>query len=191
MIKAIDTVYKGYRFRSRLEARWAVFFDTCGFKWVYEPQGYEINGVKYLPDFQLYDVDRRFWAEEEKQKPFFVEVKGEMDGVSRRKIDNFSRFFPVYVVSNIPYALSLYDYLDTIYDTWYNDKDYMLYSFATIDGDSYPAALFVNNQGQPAIAGPDHYDDLRNMNVKKTLQALRAARSKRFEWNEREEGVEP
>lgn len=28
-IKAIDTYYKGYRFRSRLEARWAVFFDAA------------------------------------------------------------------------------------------------------------------------------------------------------------------
>jgi len=27
MIKAIETQYRGYRFRSRLEARWAVFFD--------------------------------------------------------------------------------------------------------------------------------------------------------------------
>jgi hypothetical protein len=27
-IKAIETSYKGYRFRSRLEARWAVFFDA-------------------------------------------------------------------------------------------------------------------------------------------------------------------
>ncbi|MCB6994492.1 hypothetical protein LI177_13475 [bacterium 210820-DFI.6.37] len=28
-LKAIQTEYKGYRFRSRLEARWAVFFDAC------------------------------------------------------------------------------------------------------------------------------------------------------------------
>jgi hypothetical protein len=27
-IKAIETRYKGYRFRSRLEARWSVFFDA-------------------------------------------------------------------------------------------------------------------------------------------------------------------
>jgi hypothetical protein len=27
MIKAIETRYKGYRFRSRLEARWAVRFE--------------------------------------------------------------------------------------------------------------------------------------------------------------------
>ena len=35
-LKAIETEYKGYRFRSRLEARWAVFFDACGVKWEYE-----------------------------------------------------------------------------------------------------------------------------------------------------------
>lgn len=29
-MKAIETRYKGYRFRSRLEARWAVFFDALG-----------------------------------------------------------------------------------------------------------------------------------------------------------------
>ena len=55
-IKPIETEYKGYRFRSRLEARWAVFFDACGFKWDYEPEGYEVGGVKYLPDFRLYDA---------------------------------------------------------------------------------------------------------------------------------------
>lgn len=27
-LKVIQTSYKGYRFRSRLEARWAVYFDT-------------------------------------------------------------------------------------------------------------------------------------------------------------------
>ena len=37
-LKPIPTVYKGYRFRSRLEARWAVFFDACGAKWEYEPE---------------------------------------------------------------------------------------------------------------------------------------------------------
>lgn len=31
--KAVETVYKGYRFRSRLEARWAIFFDSLGIKW--------------------------------------------------------------------------------------------------------------------------------------------------------------
>jgi hypothetical protein len=52
-IKAIETRYAGHRFRSRLEARWAVFFDALGVEWLYEPQGYDINGAWYLPDFWL------------------------------------------------------------------------------------------------------------------------------------------
>lgn len=51
-MKAIQTVYKGYKFRSRLEARWAVFFDALGLDWEYEPEGYELpDGTWYLPDF--------------------------------------------------------------------------------------------------------------------------------------------
>jgi len=53
MLKAIETEYKGYRFRSRLEARWAVFFDALGFQWEYEPEGFDLNGVWYLPDFRV------------------------------------------------------------------------------------------------------------------------------------------
>lgn len=57
-IKSIDTVYKGYRFRSRLEARWAVYFDCMGIAYDYEPEGVEFeNGVKYLPDFYLRDIN--------------------------------------------------------------------------------------------------------------------------------------
>ena len=51
--RPIETNYRGHRFRSRLEARWAVFFDALGIPWLYEPQGYRINGRPYLPDFLL------------------------------------------------------------------------------------------------------------------------------------------
>lgn len=51
--RAIETTYKGYRFRSRLEARWAVFFDALGVEWEYEPQGFDLDGIAYLPDFWL------------------------------------------------------------------------------------------------------------------------------------------
>ena len=50
-MKAIDTSYKGFLFRSRLEARWAVYFDALGVKWEYEVEGFEENGLRYLPDF--------------------------------------------------------------------------------------------------------------------------------------------
>jgi hypothetical protein len=72
MIKAIETYYKGYRFRSRLEARWAVFFDAMGLRWEYEPQGFNlpdcspeyndnVKWTKYLPDFLLPDL--QCWCE--------------------------------------------------------------------------------------------------------------------------------
>lgn len=53
-MKAIETRYNKHLFRSRLEARWAVYFDKLGIKWIYEPEGYELpNGERYLPDFYL------------------------------------------------------------------------------------------------------------------------------------------
>lgn len=64
-MKVIETVYQGYRFRSRLEARWAVFFDALGEPWEYEKEGYNLDGVWYLPDFWLPRLH------------CFVEIKGE------------------------------------------------------------------------------------------------------------------
>lgn len=61
-MKPIQTVYKGYRFRSRLEARWAVFFDALGVKWSYEHEGFELpGGGRYLPDFFLPEIG--LWVE--------------------------------------------------------------------------------------------------------------------------------
>lgn len=56
MIRPIQTEYKECLFRSRLEARWAFFFDLMGIKWEYEPEGIILdNGTYYLPDFFLPD----------------------------------------------------------------------------------------------------------------------------------------
>lgn len=53
-IKPIETRYKGYRFRSRLEARWAIFFDALGLRWEYEKEGFFLpSGKRYLPDFYI------------------------------------------------------------------------------------------------------------------------------------------
>lgn len=60
-IQAIETRYAGCRFRSRLEARWAVFFDTLGIPWEYEPEGFDLDGLWYLPDFWL--PQHRAWLE--------------------------------------------------------------------------------------------------------------------------------
>ncbi len=61
-IKAIETTYNGHRFRSRLEARWAVFFRTLGVPYEYEPEGFDLGeGIWYLPDFWL--PEQNCWAE--------------------------------------------------------------------------------------------------------------------------------
>lgn len=54
-IRPIETCYGGHWFRSRLEARWAVFFDHLDLTWEYEAQGFEVgpDSTKYLPDFHL------------------------------------------------------------------------------------------------------------------------------------------
>lgn len=57
VIQAIETVYKGFRFRSRLEARWAVFMDALGIRWEYENEGFNLVQGKYLPDFWLPDAE--------------------------------------------------------------------------------------------------------------------------------------
>lgn len=63
-IQPIQTRYAGHHFRSRLEARWAVFMDHLDVPWEYEPEGYLVNGTPYLPDFLVHpDTDRAFWLE--------------------------------------------------------------------------------------------------------------------------------
>lgn len=52
-IKAIETRYAGCRFRSRLEAKWAVFFDALDIEWEHEPEGFETSAGRYLPDFKI------------------------------------------------------------------------------------------------------------------------------------------
>src|SRR2546430_1874657 len=69
MSRAIETRYKGYRFRSRLEARWAVFFDTLGIAYRYEPEGFNLNGLLYLPDFYLPTEQPASWVEVKPEIP--------------------------------------------------------------------------------------------------------------------------
>jgi hypothetical protein len=54
--RGIVTLYAGVRFRSRLEARYAAWFDAVGIGWEYEPalDQAEEGGLRgWLPDFVL------------------------------------------------------------------------------------------------------------------------------------------
>ena len=100
-MKAIDTVYNGYKFRSRLEARWAVFFDEAGITWEYEKEGYDLgDGVYYLPDFWLPQLD------------MFAEIKGTIPNKKEMEkagvLSEQSRKI-VGVLGNIPTANSMFE----------------------------------------------------------------------------------
>lgn len=139
-IKAIDTIYKGYKFRSRLEARWAVFFDAVKVKWDYEVEGFDCDGVWYLPDFILYDV----YVRRSLVPKLYVEVKGVLTEKDIEKIRLFSGFDkldlgplcenPTLIVGNIPYMTDSCHIEST-------DEEEIL-SFSFIDGDWGYAVYF-------------------------------------------------
>lgn len=72
-LKAIETRYNGYRFRSRLEAKWAVFLHDCLIAYQYEPEGFQCPSGWYLPDFWIPVIgtnDASFLEIKPAHKPF-------------------------------------------------------------------------------------------------------------------------
>lgn len=59
----IQTRYAGCHFRSRLEARWAVFFSSLDIPWEYEPEAFALPSGNYLPDFRLNLSGGSVWFE--------------------------------------------------------------------------------------------------------------------------------
>lgn len=109
-IKAIETEYNGYRFRSRLEARVAVLFSDAGIAYEYEPEGYKHDdGTMYLPDFYLPEEDiyvevkpiRKGFAEEIVKASKFLggKIRGLMVITEIPKPqENYTWWFPVLYV---------------------------------------------------------------------------------------------
>lgn len=74
-IPAKADVYKGIRFRSKLESKTAQALDVLGIPWEYESQGYKLsNGLWYRPDFWLPVAHQ------------FIECKGHMSEKDSAKI---------------------------------------------------------------------------------------------------------
>jgi hypothetical protein len=61
---AIQTKFHGITYKSRQEARWAVFFESLGIPYEYEAEGFELSVGRYLPDFYLPNQD------------YIIEIKG-------------------------------------------------------------------------------------------------------------------
>ena len=197
MMKPIQTEYKGYLFRSRLEARWAVFFDACGVDWEYEPEGYDLgDGLQYLPDFLLHGVEGRAAGD------LYVEVKGKMTETDAKKILRFSGLHgedninivetPILIVGCIPNGNTMCE-IDMF---CINQSDDGLpgfgsgpspYNFETIDGDYFPALPGINERGKFELFGCDSsYTEARDDAA--TLRAFRRARQARFEFGQTPKG---
>jgi len=191
-IKPIETVYKGYRFRSRLEARWAIFFDACGVDWEYEPEGYDLGGGRYyLPDFLLHGVTGRVEGD------LYVEVKGVMTKEDAEKIRLFAgekkngEYYtperPVLVVGKIPDGRDIVDIDNYISRIGYDDMNgtgVCQFNFETVDGDVFAAHPGVNKDGGFELFGDD-CSYLCEMDGAKTERAYRMARQARFEHRRR------
>ncbi len=193
-LRAIETEYKGYRFRSRLEARWAVFFDVCGVDWEYEPEGFILpGGQQYLPDFLLHDVTFNH-AGYRRGCDLYVEVKGRMTAEDAEKIHGFA--FPVeglgslvmnplLVVGNIPAGDSIRDLEDAVFGEGFGPAPFgvSLFNFETVDGDYFGAMPGVGKDGKFQLFGADG-SYTSDMNKGATERAYRLARQARFEFGE-------
>lgn len=105
-MKVIPTAYAGCRFRSRLEARWAVFFDAVGVAWQYEPEGYDLGGAGwYLPDFRVTTLDgRTVWVEVRPIPATAPQIENHLDRRELIKLRTFALLADhrLYVVGEFP-----------------------------------------------------------------------------------------
>ena len=189
-IQSLPAFFEGVKFRSRLEARWAIFFEHCGMKWEYEPEGYQLdNGQCYLPDFLLHDLVGRVSGD------LFVEVKGVLTedeaekirafiGVKEREDEGLTPLItrPLLLVGNIFFNGNNRGYVDRVWDMWCDARcpsDLEFFSYATIDGDPFGALLGVNLDRQAETFGADD-SYFWNYDESKTESAFRAALTAQF-----------
>lgn len=108
LITPLETSYKGYRFRSRTEARWAVFFNELRLEYTYESEGFVLDkGVCYLPDFKVTTPQG---------KTMWVEVKGD-DVEADNKFDLFQKKLD-YSARSVLVHGDPYSYLGLNEDSW-------------------------------------------------------------------------
>lgn len=169
---------KAYRFRSRLEARWAVFFNNIGLEYEYEMEGFDMEECSYLPDFYIPSIDRWF---EIKGQPLTVSEVQKCEQFCRRK-DNENIKFSILIGAPKPLMLEEEDFsiLGIREYTWQwpsqmYPSDTLLLAQGLTREEYYSRFL-------PAIWKVDGVDD------KLLIRAIREARSARFEFGETPKG---
>jgi len=177
----IETVYNGYRFRSRLEARWAVFFDALGVRYDYEREGFDLGEHGwYLPDFWL--PREECWVEI-KPEGFFYDPKYEaFAGTEQTLLHVVGRPWPG------RYGMVLYDGLDPEHTIWGSDPmDPLVFALDR----KIPGVLWVTSESASRSLTKARIDhDKPPLSDSPPLEAAYAAASQaRFEHGENPKGV--
>ena len=175
-IIAKRTLYNGIIFRSRLEARYAIFFDEVGIKYDYEKSFEMRYNIKYTPDFILHNVK---WRGQDADhyigkpgQPVFVEVKGvdryqDISIDERTRIELFAEDHPLLILGVMPAEAR----------TAPKDDD-LLFSYYFMDRDMH-GCFFTKHNGEIWIAGKGQpeFDEMLE-------RELSIARQARFNDNE-------
>jgi len=196
-LKAIETHYKGYRFRSRLEARWAVFFETLGVQWEYEPEGFELTMTGwYLPDFWISGFTAHDLCGPARTGSFWFEVKHsppEFNSPEERKLRELcvtSGQYGYFGTSSF-FGSVVRAGTESVFGAWLRDSD--LYqvlphrSFVDRPEDGF-CGVFATPPDAPDLVMVNNLIDSSplpyTLDVRPLVSAARAALSARFEHGE-------
>jgi len=192
MIKAVETRIYGCRFRSRLEARWAVFLTKLGVQWEYEKEGYMTEAGWYLPDFWLPEVNGGSWLE---IKPYSKDAPHIWQDP---KLYSFQCSTPhdYFVAHGLRNPTKKEDLSDTYYPGWIECTwdEPMYFCECPICGkigivfDGRSARLDdcdTTKAKQEWVYRADHEDKAYTANSPRIIEAFIAANSARFEHGEK------
>lgn len=180
-MKPIETRYAGHRFRSRLEARWAVFFDRLGIRWQYEPQGFNIQWRPYLPDFLLPDTET------------WVEVKGDESTLDYDLMEGFAYALPrgarIVILGPLPEAKTLGNWdwgWQSLHSAYMDEADRVVFGEWVGFGAGEPTVLTETSQATYFDMGAreNWLIPVENMTGPCAEAAYDAARMARFEHGE-------
>ena len=185
-MKSIETEFDGRLFRSRIEARWAVFFHEAGIRYLYEHEGYVLpDGKRYLPDFYLPDMN--LFAEIKPFAPTKLEehkLSGlvESTGIRGTFLSNIPEPFATTLPEGEEYLSPIFEMYEGALIT---DWPYYFCECSTcggigfeFDGRSDRMPCKTNNGCQRSTHGDKGY----NASSKKLVAAYNSARKARFEF---------
>lgn len=169
-IKPIETVYNGYRFRSRLEARWAVFLDALRIPYEFEHQGYDLGEWGwYLPDF---------WLPREEA---YVEIKPFNQWFYDPKYEELSKLGCwVFHVAGNPWPG---EYRIAVYEdgACWGAEPYIFAEGRRVEGELWLASDYEQTCVMRLSDEPRDYDRPPLEDSKNMMQAYKLARQARFE----------